>query len=142
MTAVLVLPAFTAFAFGLALMLERPAVRRQLLVFFALALLVGIRPQAFVLAGSIAVAVALKALLAGSWREVVRDHAVVLGGLALALFAALIAVAAGVSLPAGKEAGPLLTVAYNPLSLAKWTLWNLAIYVPGVGVAALAPLPP
>jgi hypothetical protein len=141
MTEALFLPAFTAFAFCLALMLERPTVRRQLLVFFALALLVGIRPQALVLAGSIAVAVALKALLAGSGREVVRDHAVVFGGLALALFAALIALAAGVSLPAGKEAGPLLTVAYNPLGLAKWTLWNLAIYELGLGVVALAAFP-
>jgi hypothetical protein len=141
MTEALFLPAFTAFAFCLALMLELPTVRRQLLVFFALALLVGIRPQALVLAGSIAVAVALKALLAGSGREVVRDHAVVFGGLAVALFAALIALAAGVSLPAGKEAGPLLTVAYNPLGLAKWTLWNLAIYELGLGVVALAAFP-
>jgi len=141
MTEALFLPAFTAFAFGLALMLERPTVRRQLLVLFALALLVGIRPQALVLAGSIAVAVALKALLAGSGREVVRDHSVVFGGLALGLFAALIAVAAGAALPAGKEAGPLLTVAYNPLGLAKWTLWNLAIYELGLGVVALAAFP-
>jgi hypothetical protein len=141
MTEALFLPAFTAFAFCLALMLERPTVRRQLLVLFALALLVGIRPQALVLAGSIVVAVALKALLAGSGREVVREHAVVLGGLALALFAALIALGAGVSLPAGKGAGPLLTVAYNPLSLAKWTLWNLAIYELGLGVVALAAFP-
>jgi hypothetical protein len=140
MTEALFLPAFTAFAFGLALMLERPTVRRQLLVFFALALLVLIRPQAIVLAGSIAVAVALKALLAHSGREVVRDHAVVFGGLALALLAALIALAAGVSLPAG-SAGPLLTLAYNPLGLAKWTLWNLAIYELGLGVIALAAFP-
>jgi hypothetical protein len=141
MTEALFLPAFTALAFGLALMLERPTVRRQLLVFFALALLVGIRPQALVLAGSIAVAVALKTLLAGSGRDVVRDHTVVLGGFALALLAALIALAAGVSLPAGKEAGPLLTVAYNPFGLAKWTLWNLAIYELGLGVVALAAFP-
>ena len=142
MTEALFLPAFTALAFGLALMLERPTVRRQLLVFFALALLVGIRPQALVLAGSIAVAVALKALLAGSGRrDVVRDHTVVLGGFVLALLAALIALAGGVSLPAGKEAGPLLTVAYNPFGLAKWTLWNLAIYELGLGVVALAAFP-
>jgi hypothetical protein len=95
MTEALFLPAFTAFAFSLALMLERPTVRGQLTVLFALAMLVGIRPQALVLAGSIAVAVALKALVGGSGRDVVRDHIVILGGVALALLAALIALAAG-----------------------------------------------
>jgi hypothetical protein len=140
-TEALFLPAFTAFALALALMLERPTVRRQLFVLFGLAALVAIRPQGLVLAGSVAVAVALKALVAGSGREVVRDHAVVFGGFALALFAMLIALAAGVSLPAGKEAGPLLTVAYNPLGLAKWTVWNLAIYELGLGVVALAVFP-
>jgi len=140
MTEALFLPAFTAFALALALMLERPTVRRQLLVFLALALLVGVRPQALVLAGSIVVAVALKALPARSGREVVRDHLVVFGGLALALVAALIALTAGVSLP-GASAGPLLTLAYNPLGLAKWALWNLAIYELGLGVIALAAFP-
>jgi hypothetical protein len=140
MTEALFLPAFTAFALALVLMLEGPTVRRQLLVFFALALLVGIRPQALVLAASVAVAVALKGLLAHSGRQVVRAHAVLLGGLGLALLGASIALAAGVSLPAG-SAGPLLTLAYDPLAVAKWTLWNLAVYELGLGVIALAAFP-
>jgi hypothetical protein len=140
MTEALFLPAFTAFALALVLMLERPTVRRQLLVLFALVLLVGIRPQALVFAGSVVVAVALKALLAHSGRQVAREHAVLFGGLALALLGALLATAAGASLPAG-SAGPLLTLAYNPVDLAKWTLWNLAIYELGLGVIALAAFP-
>jgi hypothetical protein len=140
-TEALFLPAFAAFALALALMLERPTVRRQLLVLFGLAALVAIRPQGLVFAGSIAAAVVLKGLLAGSGHEVVREHAVVFGGFAMALLAVLIALAAGASLPAGKEAGPLLSVAYNPLGLAKWTLWNLAIYELGLGVVALAAFP-
>jgi hypothetical protein len=140
MTEALFLPIFIAFALALALMLERPTVRRQLLVLFGLALLVGVRPQALVLAASVLGAVALKALLGHSRRRVVRDHAIVLGGLALGLIAGLIAVAAGLPLPAG-SAGPLLTVAYNPLAFAKWTLWNLAIFELGLGVLALAAFP-
>jgi hypothetical protein len=141
MTEALFLPAFTAFALGLALMLERSTVGRQLLVLFGLAALVAIRPQGLVVAGSVVVAIVLKAVLSGARREVVSDHAVVFGGFALALFAVLIALAVGVSLPAGEEAGPLLTVAYNPIGLAKWTVWNLAIYELGLGVVALAAFP-
>jgi hypothetical protein len=140
MTEALFLPIFTAFALALALMLERPTVRRQLLVLCGLALLVGVRPQALVLASSVLGAVALKVLLGHSGRRVLRDHAIVLGGLALGLIAALIATAVGLPLPAG-SAGPLLTVAYNPLAFAKWTLWSLAIFELGLGVVALAVFP-
>jgi hypothetical protein len=140
MTEALFLPAFTAFALAFARMLERPTVRRQLLVLAALALLIGIRPQALVFAASLVAAVALEARLTRSGRQVVRDNLVVLGGLALALLVGLIALAAGLPLPAG-SAGPLLTVAYSPIAFAKWTLWNLAIYELGLGVLALAAFP-
>jgi hypothetical protein len=140
MTEALFLPAFTAFAFALALMLESPTPRRQLLVLVGLVLLVGVRPQALILAVSVVGAIALKALLDQPGLPVVRDHSIVLGGLALGLIAGLIALAAGLPVPAG-SAGPLLTVAYNPFAFAKWTLWNLAIYELGLGVVALAAFP-
>jgi hypothetical protein len=140
MTEALFLPIFTAFALALTLMLERPTVRRQLLVLFGLVLLVGVRPQALDLALGVVGAIALKALLGHSWRQVVRGHVVVLAGLALGLIAALLALAVGLPLPAG-SAGPLLTVAYNPFAFARWTLWNLAIYELGLGVLALAAFP-
>jgi hypothetical protein len=140
MTEALFLPAFTTFALALALMLERPTVRRQLLVLVGLALLVGIRPQALVFAGSIPLAVVLKGLLARSAHAAAREHRVVIGGLAFAALAVLIALAAGVSVPGG-SAGSLLTLRYNPVDLAKWTLWNLAIYELALGVIALAAFP-
>jgi len=140
MTESLFLPSFTAFALTLVLMLERPTAGRQLLVLITLALLVGIRPQALVLTGSVVAAIGVKALLVRSVRRVVREHIVVLGGFALALAAGSIALVAGASLPAG-SAGPLLTLAYSPIVLAKWTLWNLAVYELALGVIALAAFP-
>ncbi len=140
MTEALFLPAFTAFALALALMLERPTVRRQLLVLIALTLLVGIRPQALVFAGSIVLAVAVKGLLARSAHAAAREHRIVLGGLAVGTLAVLFALAAGVSVPAG-SAGSLLTLRYDPVDLAKWALWNLAVYELALGVVALAAFP-
>jgi hypothetical protein len=140
MTESLFLPSFTAFALTLVRMLERPTEGRQLLVLITLALLVGIRPQALVLTGSVVAAIALKGLLARSVRRVVREHVVVLAGLALALLVGSITLVAGVSLPAG-SARPLLTLAYNPVGLAKWTVWNLAVYELALGVIALAAFP-
>jgi hypothetical protein len=140
MTESLFLPAFTAFALILVLMLERPTAARQLLVLLTLAILVGIRPQGLVLTGSVVASIAVKGLLAGPLRRVVREHAVVLAGLALALAAGLIALAAGISLPAG-SVRPLLTLAYSPFGLVKWTLWNLAVYELALGVIALVAFP-
>jgi hypothetical protein len=140
MTESLFLPSFTAFAFVLVRMLERPTAGRQVLVLITLSLLVGIRPQALVLTASVVAAVALKGLLAGSMRCVVREHTVVLACLGLALFAGSSTLIAGVSLPAD-SARPLLTLAYNPLGLAKWTLWNVAVYELALGVIALAAFP-
>jgi hypothetical protein len=140
MTESLFLPSFTAFALALVWMLERPTASRQLLVLITLALLVGIRPQALVLTGSIVAAIAVKGLLAGSVGTIAREHIVLLAGIALALLAGSIALIAGVSLPAG-SARPLLTLAYSPLGLAKWTLWNLAVYELALGVIGLAAFP-
>jgi uncharacterized membrane protein len=140
MTEALFLPVFTAFALTLVLMLERPTVRRQLLVLIVLAVLVGIRPQALVFAGSIVVAVALRGLFARSAYAAAREHRIILGGLAVAALAVLIALAVGVSVPAG-SAGSLLTLRYNPVDLAKWTLWNLGVYELALGVIALAAFP-
>ena len=140
MTEALFLPAFSAFALALVLMLERSTVRRQLLVLIAFALLVGIRPQALVFAGSIVLAVVLKGVLARSASTAARENRIVLGGLAGAVLAVLIAWAAGVSVPAG-SAGSLLTLRYNPVDLAKWVLWNLGIYELALGVIALAAFP-
>jgi hypothetical protein len=140
MTESLFLPAFTAFALALTLMLERPTVRRQLLVLLGLAVLIGIRPQAIVFAGSLVAAVGLEALLARSRRQSIRLYAIVLGGLGMAVLGALLALAAGLPVPAG-SAGPLLRVAYNPVAFSKWAVWNLAIYELGLGVLALAAFP-
>ena len=140
MTESLFLPSFTAFALIFVRMLERPTLGRQLLVLITLALLIGIRPQALVFSGSVVAAIAVKAVLVGPVRRIVREYTVVLTGLALALFAGLIAQVAGVSVPAG-SARPLLTLAYNPVTLAKWALWNLAIYELALGVIALAAFP-
>ena len=140
MTESLFLPAFTAFALTVVWMLERPTAGRQLLVLITLALLVGIRPQALIFAGSVGAAILLKGLLTGSVRRVVREHTILLAALGLALLAGSIALVAGVSLPAG-SAGRLLTAAYSPVDLAKWTLWNLAVYELALGVIALAAFP-
>jgi hypothetical protein len=140
MTESLFLPAFTAFALTVVWMLERPTAGRQLLVLITLALLVGIRPQALVFAGSVVAAILFKGLLTGSVRRVAREHTILLAAFGLALLAGSIALVAGVSLPAG-SAGPLLTAAYNPVDLAKWILWNLAVYELALGVIALAAFP-
>src|SRR6266511_86000 len=140
MTESLFLPSFTAFALLRVRMLERTTAGLQLLVLITLALLIGIRPQALVLTGSVVAAIAVKGLLAGPVRRVVREHAVLLAGLALALLAGSITRVAGVSLPAG-SAGQLVSLAYSPVSLAKWTLWNLAVYELALGVIALAAFP-
>jgi hypothetical protein len=140
MTESLFLPSFTAFAFVLVRMLERPTTGSQVLVLITLAFLVGIRPQAMVLIASVVAAIALKGLMAGSVRRVTREHTVVLVGLGVALFAGSITLMAGVSLPAD-SARPLLTLAYNPLGLVKWTLWNLAVYEIALGVVTLAAFP-
>lgn len=140
MTESLFLLSFTAFALTVVRMLERPTAARQLIALITLALLVGVRPQALVLTGSVVAAIALKGLLAGSVRRVVRQHTVTLVGLGLAFVAGLIAALVGVSLP-GSSARPLLTFAYSPVGLAKWTLWNLAVYELALGVVALAAFP-
>jgi hypothetical protein len=140
MTESLFLPAFTALALALVRMLERPTAGRQLLVLTALALLVGIRPQGLIFAGSVVAAIPLKGLLTGSVRRVVREHTILLAALAVALLAGSTALVAGVSLPAG-SARPLLTLGYSPVALAKWTLWNLAVYELALGVIAFAAFP-
>jgi hypothetical protein len=140
MTESLFLPSFTTFAFVLVRMLERPTAGSQVLVLITLAFLVGIRPQALVLTASVVAAIALKGLMAGSVRRVAREHTLVLVCLGLALFAGSITLIAGVSLPAD-SARPLLTFAYNPLGLVKWTLWNLAVYEIALGVVTLAAFP-
>jgi len=140
MTESLFLPSFTAFALVLVLMVERPTSGRQVLVLLMLALLVGIRPQALVLTASVIAAIALKGLLNGSLGRVAHEHTVVLAGLGLGLLAGSIMLIAGISLPAD-SARPLLTLAYNPIGLAKWTLWNLAVYEIALGVITLAAFP-
>jgi hypothetical protein len=140
MTESLFLPVFTAFALILVRMLDESTARRQLFVLLTLVVLVGIRPQALVFAGSVVVAILIKGLLTDRLRTELERHTVVLGGLALALVAGLIALALGLPLPAG-SVRQLLTVHYGPLGLAKWTLWNVAVYELAMGVIALAVFP-
>jgi hypothetical protein len=140
MTESLFLPAFATFALILVRMLERPAATRQLQVLFGLAVLVGIRPQALVFAGSVLVAIAIKGFRIDRPRRMLEQHMVVLGGLALAGVVSVIAGAVGLPLPAG-TAGQLLTLHFRPLGLIKWTLWNVAVYELALGVIALAAFP-
>jgi hypothetical protein len=140
MTESLFLPVFTVFALTVVRMLERPTAGRQLLVLITLALLVGIRAQALIFAVSVGAAILFKGLLTRPVRRVVREHTILLAALAVALLGGSIALVAGVSLPAG-SARPLVTAAYSPVDLAKWTLWNLAVYELALGVIALAAFP-
>jgi hypothetical protein len=140
MTESLFLPAFATFALVLVRMLERPAAGRQVLVLVGLVLLVAIRPQALALAGSVVAAVAISGLLAGGVRRALEQHAIVLAGIALAGAAGLVALAVGLSLPAG-SARQLFTLSYDPVVLIKWTVWNLAVYELALGVIALAAFP-
>jgi hypothetical protein len=78
--------------------------------------------------------------MSGGVRRAFEQHAVLLGGLALAGVAGLIALAFGLPVPAG-SARQLLIQGSSPLDLIKWTLWNLAIYQIAMGVIALAAFP-
>lgn len=140
MTESLFLPAFTAFALILVRMLEQPKTSRQLWVLVGLALLIGIRPQALVFAGSIVAAVAIKGLLGHGIRDACRQHVIVLAGFGAAIGGVLIAAAFGVAIPAG-SARQLLTTQYSPLGLLKWTAWSLAIYELPLGVITFAAFP-
>jgi hypothetical protein len=137
MTEPLFYPAFTAFALVVVRMLERPSPRRQLMTLLTLLVLIGIRPQALALAGSIVAAIILSGLLTHSLLRTLEIYAPTLVGLGCFLTAGAVASAAGLPLPTGAY-HVLFHSGFDVVGIAKWGAWNLALYELGIGVVALA----
>jgi hypothetical protein len=139
LTEPLFLPAFTTFVLLMARMLERPSPRRQAGVLAALAVLIGIRPQAVFVAGALLASILVQALRGPSVGSVLRRYAPVLLGLGAATAGMLVLFVAGKGL--GRAARPAAEGVLDPVGLVSWTLWNLAVYELALGVAALAVFP-
>jgi hypothetical protein len=140
MTEPLFYPVFVAFALALVLALEQPTLRRQLLMLALLAALVGIRPQALAVVGSVVLAVLLRGLLDGALRRTTRAYLVTLVLISVALVAGLAAAAAGVQVPTSGYSA-IFNVRYGILGVAKWTTWSLAVYLFALGVVGLVAFP-
>jgi hypothetical protein len=140
MTESLFYPVFTLFAVVFVSVLERPTVFRQVTVLVTLAVLVGIRPQALVLVGSVVAAIVIEGRFEGSIRRSCRTYRLILVLLAGAVGAGLVAAAVGLPVPASGYSG-LFNFRYGVVGVAKWTVWNLATYELAVGVVALVALP-
>ncbi len=126
-------PLFVAFALSLVRALEQPSARRQLVAVSALVALGSVRPQAVVLAPAVVTAVVLDGACAGSFRLTIArfwpSWAAFVG-----LASAWVAIRVAVSHPL--SAYGALARSYDPVSLFKWALWNLADLELAVGVAA------
>ncbi len=140
MTESLFLPAFTTFVLLFALMMERPSRGRQLAVLFGLVVLVGIRPQASVLFLAVAGGIVLRSIQLRPARETLRAYRLALVALGVVATLAVLALAAGADMP-GAGAGGVARSLLDPLSLVKWSVWNLAVYELALGVVALALFP-
>jgi hypothetical protein len=140
MTESLFYVAFTTFALLFVRMLESPTWRRQLAVLAALGVLVGVRPQALALLGSVLAAIVLGGLLTGSVRRALDAYALTFLFVGAAGAVVVVVDAAGLPVPASGY-NVLVSPDYNPFALAKWTSWNLAAYELAIGVVALAALP-
>ena len=125
-------PLFVAYAALLAWTLERPTWRRQAGLVVLLAVLIGVRTQALaVVAGTV-----LAILVYGGVRRFVPTFA----ALAAAVLGALVAKAAGATLP---------TTTYDPVlhslgrlpAMLKWAAWSTASFELALGVVAVAALP-
>ena len=138
MTESLFYPLYATFALVLVRSLERPTRARQVATLVMLIVLVGTRWQAIALAPAIATAIVVYGLSARRLAPTLRAYS-----LTWILFGAaglgLIAVRATGGSPLG--AYEVLAQGYNPLSLAKWALWNVANLELALGVVAVAALP-
>lgn len=133
-------PSFVLFALLFTRMLERPTLRRQLLVAGGLAVLIGIRPQALALAGSIVLAVLLFGFLADDVAGALRTFRPVLALLVAAGLVTGAVAGAGVPIPAGAYT-PVFTGRLPVVDLLAWTARNLAVYELALGVVALLAFP-
>jgi hypothetical protein len=140
MTESLFLPAFTVFVLLLARMLERPSRGRQLAVLVGLMVLMGIRPQAYVLVAALAAGIGIRCIQVRPASETLRAYRLVLVTIAAGMALAVFALVAGAEIP-GAGAGDVLKSLLHPVALVKWSLWNLAAYELTLGVAALAIFP-
>ena len=120
--------------------LELPTRRRQLVLLALLAVLVEVRPEGLVVAGSVVVAVILDGHLRGSLSQTLMRHAMTFVALALILVAALVAVALGLPVSTGGFHGVLGSLVH-PFRVGKWAAWNLADYELSLGVIAVAAFP-
>jgi len=133
-------PAFTAFALVFVLMLERPSLRRQLLVLVGLAVLVGIRPQALAVVGSVVAAIVVIGLTERALSRTLRVYLPTLAVVGAGLVAGLCASAAGVPVPTSGYSG-LFNIHYGVVGVAKWTLWTVETFAVSTGVVALLAFP-
>jgi hypothetical protein len=131
-------PLYTAFALVLARALEHPTARRQLATVAMLGVLIGTRWQAIAVAPAIVTAIVVYGLSFGRLVATLRSF-----GLTWILFGlggfAVIAVKTTGGSPLG--AYEVLARGYNPISLVKWTLWNVADLELALGLVAVAALP-
>jgi hypothetical protein len=134
-------PVFLLFALLLVRALERPTLKRQMLLLAALVLTYLTRTQAVVLAGAVVCAVPLYGIAQGHARETLKAFAptwavYLLGAAALAL-----ALGAGIWSPLGPY-GPLLNGWSHPHGLAIWAAANTSALFLGLGglVGVAAPL--
>ena len=140
MTESLFLPAFTTFVLLFARMLDNPTPRRQLTVLAALAVLIGIRPQALVLVVAVVAGVGIGGLGRRPFRRTLRVHAPLLVALGAGVLVATVAVAAGADVP-GSAARDVASALLDPVGLVTWSLWTLAVYELALGVVALVLFP-
>ena len=140
MTESLFLPVFVTFVLLFARMLERPAPRRQVAVLGCLVLLIAIRPQALVLVGALAAAIAIAGVRVPPFARTLGMYAPLLAGLAALVLAGLLAVAAGANAP-GSSVRDVAESLIDPIGVVTWSLWSLAVYELALGVVALVVFP-
>ena len=126
-------PVFLLFALALVRALERPSLKRQLLVLAALLLTYLTRTQAVVLAAAIVVAVPLYGLARGHVRETLKAFAATWSLYLLGAVGVAVALAAGLWSPLGPYR-PLLDGLAHPHGLAIWAAANLGGLFLGLGV--------
>ena len=132
--------AFTALALALAMTLEQPSTRRQLVLLTSLAVAVAARPQALVLAVSVVAAVVLDGLLARRLGERVRELRVTLGAIGAAVVVGAGLSAAGVPIPTGSYS-VLYRSLTSVLDIVKWAIWSAGAFELALGGVALAAVP-
>jgi hypothetical protein len=140
MTESLFYPLFVVFVLVFVLMVERPTIARQLLTIAMLAILTAVRPQALVLAGSVVAVVVTDALMSAAPRVAIVRYRPTFGVFALVGVIAAGGSVAHVPLPTSAY-HTLFTIAYNPVTVVKWGLWNLGGFELALGFVAFSAFP-